>query len=496
MNPSMLKAVLFDDEHIVLKGLMKLIVWSECGVELVATAQDGISALEAFRLHKPDIVMTDIRMPGIDGLELIRTIREEAPDTACIVFSGYNEYDYVKKAIQLGVIDYLEKPITLDKIREGIAKSVSRIHDRSEMSELKERRKQDLLSMATLGLLHRGKEAEASWLAQFGEKAGEVKAVSVLAASRPEFRMVESTAYHAVNVSNGRENLIVLFHFHIDGEEWKHGLADLDHLTVGSGRIYPSLAEASKSYKEALRALRYGQYLEGMGWIPFDELGDHHTVSPNVSEKEEELLFDLRLGDKINFMSKLDDYLAKFKSSTIDPDVAEIELLKLVLHCAEAAKETGSNTSELLPPGYAPQRELRDAQTRGEVASWLRLELERIIDWVVGVRQRSKHLAVEKAIRYVNDHYGKDLTQQEVADYIEMNVTYFSLLFKEEMGMSYIKYVTTIRMEKAKELLAEGTSIQMISEKVGYYHARHFAEVFKKYTGLTPGQYRSKGMGT
>ncbi|RIX59564.1 response regulator [Paenibacillus nanensis] len=493
----MLKAVLFDDEHIVIKGLAKLIVWSECGVELVATAQDGLSALEAIRTHKPDIVMTDIRMPGIDGLELIRTIREEAPETACIVFSGYNEFDYVKKAIQLGVIDYLEKPITLDKIREGIGKAVDRIRERSEMTKLKEQRKKDLLEEAALNLLLYGDEAALSaWMEQFGEDARRVSAVTVLAVSDERFRLEDGEFYRTVHIRNGRENLLALFHFEPLRDDWQRQLSHLNGLTVGSGRTYRSLGDAARSYKEALRALRYGKYLEGTGWISFEELGDPHAIQPDVTEKEEELLFDLRLGEKEGFMTKLDELLESFKSSAVDPDVAEIELLRIVLQCADAAKETGGNMAELIPQGYAPQRELRDAQTRGEAAGWLREELERIIDWVVAVRQRSKHSAVEKALRYMEEHYGRDLTQQEVADYVQMNVTYFSLLFKEQMGLSYIKYLTKIRMEKAKELLAEGVPIQTISERVGYYHARHFAEVFKKHTGLTPGQFRTKGIGT
>lgn len=491
----MLKAVLFDDEHIVLKGLMKLIVWSDCGVELVATAQDGITALAAFRKHKPAIVMTDIRMPGIDGLELIRTIREESPDTVCIVFSGYNEYTHVKKAISLGVIDYLEKPITLDKIREGIRKAVHRIHEQSEMTELKERRKREMMEKSTLDLLHMGESALPEWMEQFEEGADSIAAVTVLASSCEHFRMENGVSYFAVHLRNGGENLIVLFHLAPYREKWEKPPIAASGITVGSGRTYFTLGETPKSYKEALHALRYGRYLEGAGWVRFDELGDSDSIQPNVTEKEEELLFHLRLGDKQGFMEKLDGFLEEFKKGITDPDIAEMELLRLIFQCMETAKETGGNVAELFPQGYVPQKELRNTQTREGSSAWLRQELERIIDWVISIRLRSKHVAVEKAVKYMEEHYGNDLTQQEVAEHVDMNVTYFSLLFKEQMGLSYIKYLTNIRMEKAKQFLNEGMSIQAISERVGYYHARHFAEVFKKYTGLTPGQYRTKGNG-
>ncbi|MCR8657018.1 response regulator [Paenibacillus endoradicis] len=491
----MLKAVLFDDEHIVLKGLMKLIVWSECGVELVATAQNGKTALEAVRQFKPDIVLTDIRMPGIDGLELIRKIREECPNTVCIVFSGYNEYDYVKAAISLGVIDYLEKPITLEKIREAIKKAVDHIYERSEMSELKKQSNQRRIEKITLDLLIKGEAAVSKWVDDIGVDSQSIAAVTVLASSDEQFRFVDDPAYYAIYIRNGEENIIVLFHFDWSSETWKEQLIALSDILVGSGKTYTLLGEASQSYKEALHTFRYGRYLEGHGWVTFDDLGDPNTVQLNRSEKEEVLLFDLRLGNKQEFMGKLDNYLDDFKQRVIGPDVAEIELLKLIFQCMEAAKETGGNPSEIFPQGYMPQKELRDKKTREEAVLWIRQELEKIIDWVVGIRQKSKHVAVEKAILYMEEHYGRDLSQQEVARHVNMNVTYFSLLFKEQMELSYIKYLTKIRMKRAKELLMEGMSIQEISEQVGYYHARHFTEVFKKYIGVTPGQYRMKGNG-
>lgn len=492
----MLKAVLFDDEHIVLKGLQKLIVWSESGVELVATAQNGKAALEAIRQYKPDIVLTDIRMPGIDGLELIRTIQGESPNTVCIVFSGYNEYDYVKRAIQLGVIDYLEKPITLEKIREAINKAVQHIVERSEMTELKKQSIQRELEQSTMNVLLKGESAVSTWINGFGKKAESISAVTVLASSEEMLQLEEDASYEAIHVRNGEDSIILLLHYHMSNDKWKAQLTTLTDVTVGSGRTYATLAEASKSYKEALHALRYGRYIEGDGWVAFDDLGDANTVKLNGSDNEEALLFDLRLGNKSDFMNKLDFYLEEFKGRAIDPDVAELELLKLVFRCMEAAKETGGNAAEIFPNGYVPQKELRTKKTRDEAINWIRHELEHIINWVVGIRQKSKHAAVEKALRFMEEHYGRDLTQQEVARHVNMNVTYFSLLFKEQMDVSYIKYLTKIRMEKAKQFLIEGLSIQDISERVGYYHARHFTEVFKKHIGLTPGQYRTKGNGS
>jgi two-component system, response regulator YesN len=248
----LLKAAIFDDEYIVLQGLRTMIDWSRHGLELVGTASDGLAALELFRTHRPDIILTDIRMPGMDGLQVIEEVLNESPDALCIVFSGFNEYEYVKRAIKLGVTDYIEKPITIPKIEEAILK-------------------------------------------------------------------------------------------------------------------------ISKQ------------------------------ISRNNQPREKETLNLMLAGDR-----------------------------------------------------------------------------------------SSLHFSVDKALRYIEEHYDQDLSLQDVAEHVGMNPAYFSFLFKEKMGLTYVKHLTQIRMEHAKSLIQQGLLIHEVSEKSGFYNYRHFTEVFKKYVGLTPGQYREK----
>ncbi|MFP7296369.1 response regulator [Neobacillus niacini] len=237
----MLKAVIFDDEFIVIEGLKRVINWSENGIDLVGTANDGISGLSLFYSMKPDIIFTDIRMPGINGLKLIEEVMDTAPDTICIVMSGHREFEYVKQALKIGVADYLVKPITVQMIEETIEK---------------------------------------------------------------------------------------------------------------------------------------------------------------VKKK--------RLKEKIH---------SSF----------------LLTH---------------------------------------------------------KHEAVEKACRYIYENYNKEISLQEVADYTGLNPNYFSILFKDQMGKTYIKYLTELRMEKAKLMLQQGQKVMNVSEKVGYHTYRHFSDIFKKYVGVSPGQYK------
>jgi len=262
-----LKAVVFDDEYIVIEALRTLIDWEGLEVELVGTAGDGITALEVFRLERPDIVLTDIRMPGMDGLQLIQEIMREAEDTCCIVFSGFNEFEYVKQAIQLGVIDYLEKPITDASVERSLRKAVGRILSQRETMEIR------------------------------------------------------------------------------------------------------------RKWEESQRELLEKALLDG----------------------------------------------------------------------------------QALDEGHMP-----------------------------------KSSAVERARTYIVQHVNRDLSLQEVADHVGMNAAYLSVLFKEETGETYIKFLTRYRMELAKMLLRKGLKVNEVSERVGYHTYRHFSEVFKKCTGTTPGQFRDQ----
>jgi two-component system, response regulator YesN len=489
----MLKAVIFDDEYIVLKGL-KMIDWLKYGIEVVGTAMNGLEALEVFQTHRPDIVFSDIRMPGLDGLQVIERILEDKPETICIVFSGFNEFEYVKRAIKLGVTDYLEKPITIPIIEDAIERVIVKINVQKSVATLQSRwedSREELLEKATLDLLLIGEAAEPRWRECFGENADRVKKVSVYALSEKCADLKSHPSYQSVSVRNGEEHLLVVFHFQDEVDDLFQPLMDWpEHYNVylGSGRTYQKVADVKKSYKEAKEALRYGRFMEE-GWTRFDNIGGETKVVGSLSDQEESIIFHIRTGDKPGLLKQLDSFINQLNSERLNPDVVEREILKLVYLAMEVAKETGEDIDR--QGKFLPHLEIRKLETKDKMFGWLRSQMEMIYDWTRNVRQLTKHDAVNKACAYMKEHYYKDITLQEVSDYIGMNPTYFSLLFKEEMKQSYIKYLTNLRMERAKELLREGYKVADVSEKVGYYSSRYFSELFKKYVGVKPSQYKN-----
>ena len=492
----MLKAVLFDDEYIVLQGLQKMINWSKYGIELVGTASNGYAAIDLVETHSPDIVFTDIRMPGMNGLEVVEKILEAAPEIICVVFSGFNEFEYVKKAIRLGVSDYLEKPITIPMMEDTIQRILEKLHHQKTVLSLEEKWEEsriELIEKATLDLLLQGDEALPKWRKSFEEEVKDISAVTVLALSEKSPALPTHPSYFPIYLRNGAEHLLVIFHLEDDSTELLNQLLywpSENRITIGSGRTYPNLTDAPKSYKEASQALRYGQFMEQGEWTRFEEIGENPNFPGDLSEQEEAIIFYLRTGDKEGLFQQLDEFIGKIQSQRLNPDVIEREILKLIYLGMEVAKETGEDVSHIRQGNYLPHVDIRLLNTKEKMFNWLKSQMEMIIDWFLRIRKDKKHDAVEKACTYLEKNYPKDLTLQDVADYVGMNPTYFSLLFKEEMKLSYIKFLTKLRMERAKELLQEGHKVAEVSEKVGYHTYRHFSELFKKHVGVNPGQYR------
>ncbi|WP_123039596.1 response regulator transcription factor [Cohnella candidum] len=493
----MLKAVLFDDEFIVLEALGALVDWKGLGIELAGTASDGLSAMELFRRIRPDIVLTDIRMPGKDGLQLIGEIMDEAPETCCIVFSGFNEFDYVKRAIRLGVVDYIEKPITEISIEQALRKALGQIGKQEETRKLErlwEASKHDLLEKAVWDLLLRGREAENKWREVFGPQAGQVHGITVLAAVEP-FKLPDHPAYRTVYLRSDQSYLAVVFCLmELSNTYWDDVSADLENanVAVGLGNERMEPGEVPDSLKEAQRALRSALFLGVKGFLPFGELGGRMTSSNELPEREEAIILSMRAGNKAMLMEQVDRFIQWIQTSKLDPDLAESEMLKLIYSAWEAAKETGveAGRSYVPPETFVPHLEIREMAAKGKLTAWFRDRMESIAESGMNLRENTKHTAVQQARRYIESNLARDVSLQEVADHVGLNATYLSVLFKEVMGETYIKYLTRFRMERAKSLLRKGLKVNEVSEKVGYLTHRHFTEVFKKYTGQTPGQFK------
>lgn len=490
----MLRAVVFDDEYIVLQGLETMIDWSGHGISLCGTATDGHSAITLFRELRPNIIFSDIRMPGLDGLQLVEIVLSEAPDTYCIVFSGFNEFDYVKRAIQLGVKDYLEKPITIQSIEAAIDKFKNYYHSQQEIKELQQKwqaSKQERLEQATLELLLAADQALPKWNEIVGADAENLAGVTVIV-STEALALPGNAGYLPVSLRYAQERILVVYHFELPADGlWERVEPSSEEAMAGIGRTYPSAQLASQSYKEAQKALRSARFLKIKGRVHFEEIADFLAVPEGLSEREEAVILNIRAGNKAELLEQVDQFISWLQSEKLDPEIAESQILKLIYLALRAYKENGAESRIAeLEKHYLPHIQIREMSAEGKMLDWFREQMERFADELAETREQVKHVSIEEARDYIERNISRDLTLAQVAEHVKMNPAYLSVLFKEVMGESYIKFLTRCRMELAKQLLNKGLKVNEVSEKVGYHTYRHFSEVFKKFTGLTPGQYK------
>lgn len=486
----MIKALIVDDEYIVLEGLKRLIDWEKYGIQLIGSAENGQEALSMINGQHPNLILTDIYMPGMDGLQLLEAIMKENSDSYVIVFSGFNEFEYVKRAIQLGASDYLEKPITVESVDRALQKAVDQINKHRATFELEEKyaeSRQTVLEKLTGDLLQENFSELDKWKEMIGHSLCAWSAVTVLVCSQ-QIDSLEVPNTKVITLPQKDDYIIVLLHHApLPRELWEE-IEQHSDCYIGVGNTYFQYEDLAKSLKEAKRAIRCARYLCVLGLMRYEDLGAIFTNSDDISDREEGIILSLRAGNDFGLMEQIDLFIDWIKSEDLDPEVVEREMIKLLYLAIAVSDEITLSPSIDYKSISIQAIENKD---KTQLTEWFREQFSKLIQSTAQYREDTKHATIEQAKRYIERHMSDDLNLQNLAHYLNMNPSYLSVLFKEVTGESYIKYVTRFRMEKAKKLLLDGLKVSEVSEKVGYYTYRHFTEVFKKYTGLTPGQYKS-----
>lgn len=394
----MLRIVLLDDERVVLRGISALIKREE-NYELVGTAENGIDGLELIRNTRPDIVMTDIRMPGMSGLDMIRKAKEAVPESVYIVFSGFNEFKYVKEAIGLGVIDYIEKPVTVPKLQEVLKKAYDICNYQKNYSEM------------TRNLKKTERVYIEKYLRDLYEHPQEKKELLQ--------RLIEK---------NPR-------------------LKNMYSLCVV--KICEEKSKSIDDYREVIQLLTFAM------------IGDESVEVYSFYERESLVLVYFNTGEtEFPFNEKIENVKKN----------ADLNARKFLLGISQEHKKL-----------YSINEAFEEADNALKCVQDLNMA-ERSED--VSCR------AIREVKSFVEEHYAEGISLDDAAEKVHMSTTYLSMLFKKEEGVTYIKYLTKVRMEKAMSLLKQGYKANRVCEMVGYHDYKYFSMQFKKYTGMTLDTYK------
>lgn len=527
----MYKLLIVDDEEIVRRSISKIIDWTSLGFSVVLQAENGLEALEIALKEKPDLILADIKMPFMDGLELSKIINEKLPSTSVVILSGHDEFNLAQKAIGLGVLDYILKPLgaaslTL-KMQEIRKKLDERFKEKQYLTKIKDQLYQSLPLLRerylnTLVCNPGGKEATEVRL-RFLELPLD-KGSYVVCAIEPDFGSIEAEdvdiySFAMKNIvwesigtphlvfSDQLGRIIVLFSLSALSPEVepRHMILEIlsaiqksielfldKSATFGIGTTVSSISELYFSYSEALAALEC-KYTLGKGRIyniydldyresefiyPFDDFNEFlvHVKSCQTA---------LLLAD----LAAISENLKSRKASPANIKIVFIqlvtELLKLLVETLEIPQETWSFGLSL----YSKIDKLR---TMDEIKEAILTFANKVVQCLSEAMTNSSKSLVFKAMEYIRNNYGsEDLSLDTTASHIAVSSGYLSALFKKESGINFSDYLTKIRMEKAMELLrTTDLKTYQIAYNIGFSNPHYFSISFKKHTGKTPSEFK------
>ena len=531
--------LIVDDEQLIRQGLRARIEYLGIDVDEIFEAENGLMALRLQEEHPIDVVITDIRMPDMDGLELIQEMQKKNNQIKFVVLSGYAEFSYAETAIRLGVKAYLLKPVSNDDLKAAFDKAykemeqTASVRQEVQMKKRMDREKQVYQQEKALNALFSSQEAGAVTREQlcklcgYDEKmwAGGAESVLYLAILHINKESFEHQRFRPVDHELVRfmirnifeeiqapcEKLLVnslsdtrqMYGIFI-GDDKKKLRMEVEriylrmrsvlekkmgiYLTIGVSRCRSQLE--GKETSEARQALKQ-RIIYGKANIYFYEdiriLGEQefpvsqlHLLEQYIEHNE---IFKVK-----NLVQEIfsEELVKKYGSAYLR--IMWIRILNLLLHHYE---RRGRNAAEIekMPQNYNLLDRIQSLQEIRQKIIEMVMECVST-ESVADANARSK---IQMAIGYIQEHFAENLTVNVLAEHYGMSPNYFSSMFKKEMSRSAVNYITELRINQARELLYHSElSVVDISKKVGYEDSQYFFRVFKKYLGMTPLQYREE----
>ena len=537
----MLKTFLAEDEIVVRENIKKMVPWEQYGFELVGEASDGEMALPLIKKLKPDLLITDIKMPFMDGLTLCKVVKKELPDIKIVILSGYDDFNYAKEAIGIGVEDYLLKPITKNAFLERLCEIRSRYeHEKSqreyyeqfhrEMQEYEQNSSRDFFEGLISGTMDMGEMYERA------DKLGldivaEAYNILIFTLESENAAAGQSETYSEWEV-RAWEKIEGLFADHSYAMLFRNNVFSYGVL-VKEQKDNPgkNTRDCVESIREILSDAPAGQPWFIAAGEPVERLSNmKHSYNTAAQTYARRYLYDghiLYYRDlKEEELAKDDGrYLKKVDINAMDPAIIQkilgsglkeetgnfvrdyfhaigkepmtsmvfrsyvilnvrfsvLSFLNRMGYCASALEE--SDTEDALEQGGAS---MEAAMAYAEKILQKAIEIR---DENSGNKNRD---ILEHSIEYIKTHYmDENMSLNAVAQVANISANHFSALFSQNIGQTFIEYLTGIRMEHAKELLrCTGKRASEIALEVGYKDSHYFSYLFKKTQGMTPSDYR------
>jgi len=534
----MFKVIIIDDEPIIRKGLKNIINWKQYDCTVCAEASDGEEGKQLIEAHRPDILITDIRMPEMDGLNMIREVKEYIPDCKIIILTGYRDFDYVQEAIKLGAFDFVLKPSKIEELAAVVKRAVDELKcQRNRVEEMDKLRRifEQNIPVLREKFLYDGLYEINSNNEDITAKAEllgiEIGRFILLAAEIDNdddkiqnrsnmhlyqfgiinlFEEVFSDYCKLISVSLSDNS--AAFILQLSDKESNHNeiinnkCAYIQDMAANCFGFTISVAVSSEGgdimqlpekLKECREALEYKFYLGSNAIIFHSDLNGFFKYKDySLLEKYRKMLIEgiktgnegivkKRLEDIFDFVGSLDNIDAQYLKTFYLSIITYINNIHLSVAQADNEKKPESMNI----PGLHEM--VARSETMDELNYLLKEVSLSITAKINNYNNRNIKLVLRKAIDYINEHYTEQITLNDVAENVYVSSYYISRMFKKELGKNFVDYLNGLRMEKAKELLKDPKyKTYLIAELVGIPDAHYFSRLFKKHEGVTPTEYR------
>ncbi len=535
----MYKLLVVDDEFNIRDGIANAIAWDGICAQVVGTAVDGADALKKAEVLLPDIVITDVNMDNMDGLDLTDRLKQKYPSMKVIILSGYDEFEYVRRALELKVCSYVMKPVRSKELIETVRNAIAEIEEdkklREKINSMEmeiDRNKALLTERFLFDLIHGNIEGrnEFDSRAEFLNVRFERAYYTCFLVSIPEYQAIsreqgikklQSVTYSIreifCNVMNDYEirclvgeqgNLTLLcgggsenpalFREQLT-KELEQAAEDAARLlgiavTVTVGGVYDSPLEISRSFREASLALEHNSIAGKAGIIHIDDVpaaAGSRYIYP--VDKEQLLLRSLIDASEDKICTIIGDLFDEMENQKYTKSRMRVDILGLMGMVSRKAMDMGTDVYQLYSRDLLdPYTALERYGTRSQMENWFRNIVMKTVYEIRNRQVSNVKSVIKKANEYLERNYtNPDFSLVAISDYLHLSSSYFSRLYRKETGESFIEALTNIRLQKSKALLKETNErISAISESIGYTDSKYFCTLFRKYTGLTPMEFR------
>lgn len=533
----MYRILLVDDEILVRDAIKENIDWEGLGCELTGICENGQQAAEFVKQHPVDIVLTDILMPYMDGMELSHFLHDNYPDIVIVIFSGFGEFEYAKKAIQYNVSEYLLKPVTAMELTEVINKMKDKVDQRR-----KEKAKMERLTRASENYrknaqIIRSKAIEAVVNCTVDVKTGmeqlEAMGIELTEGScrvaifdidiysdiyqvdtvkRQESALMAFVLYNisdeivkreqaGIAYQEGGNHVCILFQ-----EKWGRDLNGKTKeicreiqqkmqevmgisVSVGIGKWVRRPEQLLISHDTAEKAIQY-RYLLGEGLLL-----DMEEMKPEQNISLEKYLNDLseaiKAGAQENAEKAMGDIEEAVKGAMVEKSRACMYLQQVIRTIDRICEDVSADMEKILKGRDMLLQQVTEQKSFGRACDVVREYVMKMFKMLTDMNSSSGQRQARMAVEYIQKNYmNPNLSLNDICSYLNISTSYFSTIFKEMTGETFTEVLIRTRMEKAKELL-ENTTMKNyeIAEKVGFSDPHYFGISFKKMTGITPTEY-------